>query len=120
MGDLTKNFSRSEFACKCGCGVAMAPPHLLEALQQARDEIDSPIRINSGFRCTEHNKAVGGSEDSEHLTGEAVDLRCENSTERWNLLRVLPAYFMRVGIGKTFIHVGVAPTKTQRVSWLYE
>ena len=20
MGDLTKNFSRSEFACKCGCG----------------------------------------------------------------------------------------------------
>ena len=37
---------------------------------------DAPIIINSGFRCPEVNKAVGGWAQSNHLTGCAVDIRC--------------------------------------------
>ena len=37
---------------------------------------DDPIIINSGFRCPEVNKAVGGWAQSNHLTGCAVDIRC--------------------------------------------
>ena len=37
---------------------------------------DDPIIINSGFRCPEVNKAVGGVSTSNHLTGCAVDIRC--------------------------------------------
>ena len=37
---------------------------------------DDPIIINSGFRSTEVNKAVGGVPTSNHLTGCAVDIRC--------------------------------------------
>ena len=37
---------------------------------------DDPIIINSGFRSSEVNKAVGGATLSNHLTGCAVDIRC--------------------------------------------
>lgn len=33
-----------------------------------------PIRINSFFRCEALNKAVGGSRNSQHRFGEAIDL----------------------------------------------
>ena len=37
---------------------------------------DDPIIINSGFRSSAVNKAVGGVPTSNHLTGCAVDIRC--------------------------------------------
>ena len=39
-------------------------------------EGDDPIIINSGFRSSEVNKAVGGVPTSNHTTGCAVDIRC--------------------------------------------
>ena len=38
---------------------------------------DEPIIITSGYRSPEVNKRVGGSPMSNHLTGCAVDIRCE-------------------------------------------
>jgi uncharacterized protein YcbK (DUF882 family) len=83
MGDLSRNFSRSEFECKCGCGFFKENPLLIATLQKIRDyanrkslnETDIPIFINSGCRCKDHNKAVGGVKNSRHLTGEAADVR---------------------------------------------
>ncbi|MBQ9668760.1 MAG: peptidase M15 [Prevotella sp.] len=49
---------------------------ILERLRRALG--GKPIKINSGYRCRELNRAVGGSEKSLHLTGEAVDIACEN------------------------------------------
>lgn len=43
-------------------------------LQPLREAICHPIQVNSGFRCAELNKAVGGSKNSQHLTGEAADI----------------------------------------------
>lgn len=38
-------------------------------------EGDDPIVVNSGYRSPEVNKAVGGVEGSNHLTGCAADIR---------------------------------------------
>ena len=43
-------------------------------LQPLRDAMGEPIKIGSGYRCTNLNKAVGGVGNSQHTKGEAVDL----------------------------------------------
>ena len=39
---------------------------------------EAPIRINSGYRSPQLNRAIGGASNSNHLTGCAVDIRVEN------------------------------------------
>lgn len=39
-----------------------------------REWYGKPIRINSFYRSQELNKAIGGSETSEHCFGEAIDI----------------------------------------------
>lgn len=43
-------------------------------LDPLRDKFGRPIMVNSGFRCTALNKAVGGASTSQHMTGEAADI----------------------------------------------
>lgn len=43
-------------------------------LQPLRDAMDEPIKIGSGYRCPQLNKAVGGVPNSQHINGEAADL----------------------------------------------
>ena len=46
---------------------------------EARGEIsEEPIRLNSGYRSPQLNRAIGGASNSNHLTGCAVDIRVEN------------------------------------------
>jgi len=79
MGDLTKNFSRREFACKCGCGFDDVNKGLVHRLQVVRDIIQVRMIINSGCRCKTHNKNEGGESVSFHLIGEAADWRFPHS-----------------------------------------
>lgn len=43
-------------------------------IQPLRDKLGVPVRVNSGYRCPELNKAVGGVPTSQHQKGEAADL----------------------------------------------
>lgn len=45
-----------------------------EVLDPLREWYGKPIYVNSGYRCEELNKAVGGVSNSFHLTGCAADL----------------------------------------------
>ena len=74
MGDLSRNFSSREFRCLCGCDRAEVNPRLVEALQELRDLAGRPIRITSGYRCPDHNRAQRGKKRSQHLLGNAADL----------------------------------------------
>jgi uncharacterized protein YcbK (DUF882 family) len=75
MGDLSLNFSRSEFVCS-HCGRRVGPVvALVDVLQRLRTEIGAPLVIVSGYRCVEHNRKVGGTRTSEHLRGRAADFR---------------------------------------------
>jgi uncharacterized protein YcbK (DUF882 family) len=100
---------------------------LLEMLDEARDRFDGPIHINSGFRTPAHNEAVGGKMPDEngnggssHLKGLAVDIACNNSADRFDLINcLLDVGFNRIGVAKTFIHVDIDFDKAQGVIWTY-
>jgi len=47
-------------------------------LEELRARYNAPIRINSGYRSPQLNRAIGGVSNSNHLTGCAVDIRVEN------------------------------------------
>lgn len=83
MGDLTRNFDRSEFACKCGCGFNKIDLTLVGALQVFRDVINARIIVTSGCRCEAHNADpnVKGAERSWHLFGKAVDFTCDSDID---------------------------------------
>jgi zinc D-Ala-D-Ala carboxypeptidase len=122
MGDLSKNFSRHEFACRCGCGLAHPTPALVRGLQKVRDLAGIPLEVISGSRCEAHNKAEGGKLTSAHLTGDAADLRAESGTARFLIVRAaVQAGFTRIGIGRTFVHLDVVTdfNHPQEVLWLY-
>ncbi len=92
----------------------------LAKLDNARVIADIPFIINSAWRSPEHNKEVGGKPNSSHLKGLAVDIKIENSRQRFIVLQALiAAGFTRIGIAKTFIHVDGDNEKDPRVTWLY-
>lgn len=78
MGDLSRNFNRSEFACKCGCGFDEIDPLLVSTLQRLRDEVQRPVIVNSGCRCAAYNATIPkSSKTSRHIQGKAADIKIE-------------------------------------------
>ena len=53
----------------------------IDVLQPLREHVDGPIVVNSGYRSKEVNRLVGGVKNSQHLTGEAADLRIESTKQ---------------------------------------
>lgn len=43
-------------------------------LQPIRDELQTPIRVSSGYRSPELNQKIGGVKSSQHTDGSASDL----------------------------------------------
>ena len=78
MGDLSKHFNRSEFACSC-CGKEDTVDHaLIELLEDVRENFGQPVIITSGHRCVWNNERIGGSAGSLHLKGRAADFIVKN------------------------------------------
>ena len=84
---LTEHFKLSEFtnsSTATARGIDNTPneqqianlKHICEEiLEPLRAFAGQPIIIGSGFRCPALNKAVGGVKNSQHMTGEACDIR---------------------------------------------
>ena len=141
MGDLTKDISRSEIICRCGCGLDRADPELLDKLQQVRDIIqkdwkyylahttnktlaeleqnwkDVPMEFVSVCRCANHNKAEGGVSGSAHTPQndgftKAADISCTEGTYRFFLLQALIKIgFLRIEPKSTWIHADIDMNK---------
>lgn len=115
MGDLTKNFSRKEFACRCGCGFDHISLQLVEELQDVRDHFGSSVAINSACRCEEHNQRVGGSRGSKHKLGIAADFTVKGVSNKEVQAYLLSKHKDRYGIGvySTFTHLDVRDGKAR-------
>lgn len=115
-GQVSKNFNRSEFACKCGCGFDSVDPELVYVAQDLRDHFNSPVTINSGCRCKKHNKKVGGSKGSKHLEGIAADIVVEGIPPIVVYSYLQAEYVGKYGLGKYpyWVHIDV---RANEASW---
>lgn len=120
LGDLTRNFSRSEFACKgkdcCGHSAPVAD-RLAVGLQQLRNAVRLPLTVLSAFRCVIHNHNVGGAKNSYHPLGMAVDIR---PPAGWTPMRLATEakkldVFKQGGVGiyDRFVHLDVRPRRAR-------
>lgn len=68
------NFKKEDFACK-HCGENLMDDDFIDKLQELRDEVGIPLKVNSGYRCPVHNIASSTTgPNGPHTTGRAVDL----------------------------------------------
>lgn len=60
-------------------------------LDPLREAWGAPIVVTSGYRCEKLNKAVGGAKKSQHLYGQAADIRTvsDRREDNMKLLRKL-------------------------------
>lgn len=58
-------------------------------LDPAREMLGRPVTVNSGYRCPELNKAVGGAPASQHVKGEAADLTTGDREENKRLFEII-------------------------------
>ena len=114
-----KYFNESEFACKCGnhgfkqdgtpCLDHVIDKRLVDLLDAIRERLDAPVYILSGYRCPEHNEAVGGVSNSQHVLGTAADITYDGINV--DFLAEVAEECGADGIGKyyyqNFVHVDV-------------
>lgn len=78
---------------------------------------DKPITVLSGYRSPEVNAAVGGSRNSAHMSGHAVDFICpgfgSSRAVARHLARNLPAgsYDQIIEEFGQWVHIGFGPGK---------
>lgn len=77
---LSTHFNVQEFKCKCGENHnILIENDLIDKLELLFDKLDcSKIIVNSGYRCSTHDKNVGGNGIGQHTKGTAADIVCYN------------------------------------------
>jgi len=115
-----KYFKPDEFRCAGVVVYDKMNPALLEVLDQIREAVGFPLMITSSYRTLKYNTKIGGSENSAHLRGNAVDISAVNSQARFQILQAaLKLGITRLGIGKTFIHIDIDKELSNNIIWLY-
>lgn len=125
---MSKYFSLSELTHSATAlkeGIANDPneaqikdlKRLMDYLDKVREAFGKAIIVTSGFRSPRLNKRIGGAPDSQHMKGQAADIRPHDIKE----LRSLFSTIRKVGgfdqliyeepAGRTpWIHVSINPT----------
>ena len=90
-------------------------------LDPLREAWGQPIIITSGYRCPALNRAVGGAAASQHVKGEAADIRTvsdtiEDNKALYELIRVLnlPIDQCINEYGYDWIHVSYSPRNRKK------
>jgi hypothetical protein len=105
--DRWQNFTAKELACPC-CGEYYHDELSLDQLQSARNKSGVSYHINSGHRCTRHNKEVGGASKSQHLK-IAFDISLGGHDFRELEAALRESGFTTFGYYGSFIHTDTRP-----------
>ena len=84
-----------------GCHFLLEPARL----------IVGPIMINSGFRCEAVNRKVGGVHNSQHLIGQAADIRPKDPAQFQRLVDFLRTHPLtdQLLTGSNWLHISWNP-----------
>ncbi len=86
-------------------------------LQPLRDYLNTPISINSFFRCKALNKAVGGVSTSQHTEGKAADFKCKDLDKAYKYIKDNLEFDQLIKYN-TFIHVSFNGKNNRKQAWI--
>ena len=88
----------------------------LMLLEPAREAIGCPIIVNSGFRNPRVNTLVGGVKNSQHLLGQAADIRPQDPAQFQRLVDFLKTHDLtdQLLTGSGWLHISWSPFSTPR------
>lgn len=132
MGTISKNFSYAEFetsptAKAKGIINVISTFEIRDAvreltltvLQPLRDAWGEPLHINSGYRCPKLNAAVGGAPTSQHVKGEAADIKADHPIKLAQLAYDMGLPYDQMIVYPTFVHFSHKKGGPQRRQLLY-
>lgn len=93
----------------------------MERIRHALNE--HQIQVLSGYRCPDLNQAVGGVENSQHVTGQACDFICPDFGTPFDIVFELIREMKVLGIDQmimegTWVHVSFTHTPRYQVMTL--
>lgn len=110
-------FTRAEFKCKCGGQFCDGYPaemqeSVVRIADAAREHFGRPAHVISGLRCRQWNAHEGGVENSQHMYGEAIDLRIEGVSAETlrQFVSAQPGYRYSYCINSTNVHFDIPKT----------
>lgn len=112
-------FDTKEFESKGGAkspfGETVVREELVHLLNRIREKWGKPIIVNCAYRSPEHNRAVGGVENSYHVQGLSADIRPENLEDLPELQDLCLDMVTDGGVGiyNTFVHVDARGRRTR-------
>ena len=88
----------------------------LMLLEPAREAIGCPIIITSGFRNPRVNTLVGGVKNSQHLLGQAADIRPKDPAQFHRLVAFLKTHALtdQLLTGPGWLHISWSPFRPPR------
>jgi len=105
------NFAPKEVASK-GDGSIVIHEETLDKMQALRIAYGKPLFVTSWYRDPVHNAKVGGSKNSMHLKGQAVDISNKGHDCKALYKAAKAAGFTGFGFYNTFLHVDTGRART--------
>ena len=89
----------------------MVKCELVDRLQRMKRTVGLPVRIESGYRTPEYNKALGADPKSLHLIGQEVDVSCVGASLVLLAIAAVLAGFQSVIVDadENLVHCGLGP-----------
>ena len=126
LGEMTRSNSHPEIYNIPSHEAIANLTNLCKWLEVLRLRAGTPIRINSGYRSPQLNKAIHGVAGSNHMTGCAADIRVENMEQLIRYAAILLDYakeskqefdellIERNRYGAIWLHFAVRPSGNRR------
>lgn len=118
---IAPNFKVSEFSCKGSgcCSETKIDEKLVSYVQAIRDHFGKAVTITSAYRCSKHNKKVGGATSSNHVKGMAADIQVKDVAPAEVAKYAESIGILGIGLYETkadgyFVHID---TRTKKSFW---